>query len=169
MNKFLKGLIFKIKKFGKRKEKGKEKETDVSVTKTNSSTNILIVDDSQINRLVLKKYINKCDPEIEVYEAENGQIAVDLVKQNNYDIIFMDFRMPILDGFQATTIIKQIQPASIIIGVTGQIEKPSVERALKVGMIRCLSKPIDFREFKQFLELLTTKQSKKLSDPLING
>ena len=80
----------------------------------------------------------------------------------------MDFRMPILDGFQATTIIKQIQPTSIIIGVTGQIEKPSVDRALKVGMSRCLSKPIDFREFKQFLELLT-KQSKKLSDPLING
>jgi len=66
--------------------------------------NILVVDDNPTNRLLLK-YMIELDGHV-VTEAEDGNYAVDLVKENGYDLIFMDMMMPIMNGYKATKIIK---------------------------------------------------------------
>lgn len=136
-------------------KRGKDKKDTIAIkydTGTdNKNVRILIVDDAQINRFVLHKYITKYDSNIEVFEVPNGEEAIKEVKKQRFDIIFMDLKMPKMDGFRATEIIKNIQPQVDIIGVTGQIGKNSLNLSKKVGMSECLSKPIDFIAFSIFL------------------
>lgn len=68
--------------------------------------NILVVDDNPTNRLLLKYMID--GEGHHVMEADDGIVAVDLVKVNNFDIIFMDMMMPIMNGYAATKIIKEM-------------------------------------------------------------
>lgn len=112
---------------------------------------ILIVDDADINRYVLKKYITKLMPTVVVDEASNGFDSVDMAKTKHYDIIFMDIKMPGLDGISATEIISKSDPRSLIYGVTGQIETKSVMKALSSGMKGCIAKPLDRNEIYRLL------------------
>ena len=71
--------------------------------------NILIVDDGYLNRLLIKKFID--NPEIETYEAENGLEALEVLKTNHIDLIFMDMQMPVMSGVEATRIIRKEMPS----------------------------------------------------------
>ncbi len=62
--------------------------------------NILIVDDEEYNRLLFKTILDRWD--IKYSEAVNGQEAVEMVRNNKFDLVFMDSRMPVLDGLKAT-------------------------------------------------------------------
>lgn len=62
---------------------------------------ILIVDDEPINRLLLEHIIRMFDSNIETVTAENGKESIDLVYKDNFDLIFMDVSMPIMDGATA--------------------------------------------------------------------
>lgn len=69
---------------------------------------ILIVDDNFVNRVLLKTFTERAgDRNHHIMEAENGEIAVDLVKKHNFDLIFMDMMMPIMNGAESTKIIKE--------------------------------------------------------------
>ncbi len=78
------------------------------------SARILVVDDIEENRFLLKSYLQEYD--FEIVEAENGQEVLDVLKKYNPEIIFMDWRMPVLDGISAAKIIKdqEISDAKII-------------------------------------------------------
>lgn len=85
-----------------------EEETIELKTQQNKTDNnimlkdisILIVDDEPYNRKLLVTILKKHD--VTLSEAENGQQAIDEITKNNYDIILMDSRMPILNGIDAT-------------------------------------------------------------------
>lgn len=62
---------------------------------------ILLVDDNDNNRLTLELLLEEMDG-IEVFEAADGQIAIDMCKESEFDLIFMDIMMPNVDGFEAT-------------------------------------------------------------------
>ena len=82
------------------------------------STRVLIVDDSVRTRDGLRALLTM-RPEIEVVgEATNGQDAVRLVAECRPDIVLMDLHMPVLDGVQATQLIKQQWPAVTIVVLT---------------------------------------------------
>jgi signal transduction histidine kinase/CheY-like chemotaxis protein/HPt (histidine-containing phosphotransfer) domain-containing protein len=66
---------------------------------------ILIVDDEEYNRLLFKTILSRWN--IKYKEASNGLEAVELVKKNSFDLIFMDARMPVLDGMKATQAIRE--------------------------------------------------------------
>lgn len=68
---------------------------------------VLIVDDKDNNRLTLNLLLEEVE-DIEVFEAEDGQVAVEMCVKNHFDLIFMDIMMPNLDGFEATKFIKQV-------------------------------------------------------------
>lgn len=83
----------------------------------------LIVDDTQVNRYIISRYLQKYNSKFHIDEASNGEDALEKVKNNNYDLIFMDIRMPgKYNGIETCQIIKKENPNQIVIGFTGQIE-----------------------------------------------
>lgn len=77
---------------------------------------ILIVDDLQVNRFILKQLI---EYDTNIIESDNGKNAIDVVKNNNVDLIFMDINMPIMDGVESSKYIRNNINSNInIVSVT---------------------------------------------------
>jgi CheY-like chemotaxis protein len=112
---------------------------------------VLIVDDASSNRYVIKKYIEKTNRGIIIDEAVNGQEAIDKVVISDYDIIFLDIKMPVMNGLLASKEIIKIRPDMIIYGVTGQIEKDSVKLAMAAGMKKCIAKPVYMKDIQEII------------------
>ena len=92
---------------------------------------ILIVDDEAMNQFYLRKLVSQNN--IEVHTAANGEVAVELAKENNFSIIFMDIFMPLLDGISALEQIraheKENSHRAVIVAVTSS--SASIEAAHK--------------------------------------
>ncbi|KAL4503217.1 hypothetical protein ABPG72_000823 [Tetrahymena utriculariae] len=113
--------------------------------------NILIVDDNQFNILALKLLISE-NENIIVYQAENGEQAVQKVKQMNFKLIFMDMQMPIMDGQTASQIIKQdLKITTPIISLTAN-EYTNQEKKQLTMFEDFLNKPIQKQKVHQILE-----------------
>lgn len=118
-----------------------------------NNVKILIVDDEWINRYLLITIIKK-EFDVTIDEAENGKEAIEFVERNQYDIIFMDIRMPVMDGVEAVRIIKEeIKSLTPIVVVSAyhiddimQIHKdlnPDINICPKPININCISKIIE--------------------------
>jgi PAS domain S-box-containing protein len=105
---------------------------------------ILVVDDQAENRLLLVRLLNQLG--LEVQEASNGQEAVQRWQEWQPDLTFMDIRMPVLDGYEATKQIRAMEEGqtSIIIALTAQASQSDRSLALVSGCNDYISKP--FRE-----------------------
>ncbi|MCA9777962.1 MAG: response regulator, partial [Candidatus Eremiobacteraeota bacterium] len=101
---------------------------------------VLIVDDTEVNRLVTKRFLSKL--EINFDEAEDGKAAVELALSGNYDLILMDCQMPELDGYEATRQIRANGVATPIIALTANAMPGDREKCLQAGMNGYLSKPL---------------------------
>ncbi len=102
---------------------------------------ILIAEDEEINYLYLETLLQKTGAKI--LHTWNGEQTVQAVKENpNIDIILMDIKMPILDGFEATKIIKQINPEIIIIAQTAYTLSDDKIKCFDAGCDDYLSKPL---------------------------
>ncbi|PHS73416.1 MAG: response regulator receiver protein [Cycloclasticus sp.] len=107
----------------------------------------LIVDDNSTNRFVAEAMLNELGVISNV--AVNGQEAVDACKEHNYDFILMDCNMPVLDGFQATEVIRAFdtkykQP--IIIALTAKDKQSDLDNCLSCGMNDVLLKPFNLQD-----------------------
>jgi signal transduction histidine kinase/AmiR/NasT family two-component response regulator len=129
---------------------------------------ILIVEDIEINRLIMKELL--ADTNAEIDEAPDGEAAVAVFGEkpfNYYDFIFMDIQMPMMDGYEATRQIRAIEAEMIkkeeaggkkgpykrvnIIAMTANAYKEDIEKARASGMNKHLSKPIDINAVMQTL------------------
>lgn len=123
-------------------KEGMQKEMDSSQVNF-SGLKLLLVEDNDINRLYAVRLLRKWN--IDVIEAENGVVAVDKLKDNDYDLILMDLQMPVMDGFEATTTIRnKFDPPKSevpIIALTANAIKGDNERCFEVGMNDYISKP----------------------------
>ncbi|MFP4241828.1 MAG: response regulator [Chitinispirillaceae bacterium] len=108
------------------------------------TTRVLIAEDDKVNRLMGRLLFEKFGCSVD--EAENGAEAVELVKNHVYDIVFMDCQMPVMNGYEATRIIrknKQISDYHLpIVALTAHALDSSREQCLKAGMNDFLSKPV---------------------------
>lgn len=131
--------------------KGKESERDaVQISPPVSAMAergrvILLVEDSDDNRLLIQAYMKKTPHVIDI--AENGKIAVDKFKNGLYDIVLMDMQMPVMDGYTATQIIRaweqeQRRPATPIIALTAYALKDDERKSIEAGCTAHLTKPI---------------------------
>lgn len=125
--------------YSETKQPTKNNKEDISL----HSPSILIVDDNKINMLLTKTLIQNKVPSSIIYEAKNGQEAVDLALENKPDIIFMDIQMPIMNGYEASTEIRKTNPNTIIIAITAGIITGEKEKCLEIGMNDFIIKPID--------------------------
>jgi PAS domain S-box-containing protein len=108
---------------------------------------ILVVDDNKLNRELLKSLLLKKLGFGNIITANDGQEAVDYCKTNNYDIIFMDCQMPVMDGYEASAEIlkycnKNKRPIPIIIALTADALDGNKRKCESSGMRCFLTKPI---------------------------
>ena len=107
-------------------------------------TKILIVEDNEMNRDMLSRRLQRRG--YEIVTAENGEIALEKVKSDHPDIILMDMRMPVMDGWTATKKIKEDSEISDIpiVGLSANAMEGDRERALKAGCDEYETKPVNF-------------------------
>ncbi|MCL2277487.1 MAG: ATP-binding protein [Treponema sp.] len=127
-----------------------------------SGKTLLLAEDIEINREIIITLLESTNLKIEC--AENGEAAVRMYRASpdKYDLIFMDIQMPVMDGYDATRRIREIEagknkehPKSVpIIAMTANVFREDVERCLESGMNGHIKKPIDYEEL---LELLYTR------------
>ncbi len=113
---------------------------------------ILIVDDNQIHLLVAKKMVRKfC---AEVTTAESGAEAINLVKENHYDMVFMDIQMPDMNGYEAAAELRTLSYTQPIIALSANAYEQDVQNSLDAGMNGHLQKPYTedqlYRKLKEF-------------------
>ncbi|NTW51672.1 MAG: response regulator [Chlorobiaceae bacterium] len=111
---------------------------------------VLVVDDLDFNRRVIKTMLNKLG--VTILEASDGQDALDKLKTHHCDLLIMDMRMPVLDGFEATRRIRSgisTYRSIPILGMSGNLDNASLKMARQCGMTDCLIKPVKLKEFLQ--------------------
>lgn len=121
-------------------------------------SHILLVEDYPINRTLVQSHLKTLECEVSV--AENGQIAVDMFKQNRYDLILMDVQMPALDGCEATKIIRALPKGNDIpiIGLTANAFEYDIAKYLHVGMNDIITKPFRKNQLLQKICYWITKK-----------
>ena len=105
---------------------------------------ILVVDDGQANRRLIKLILERAG--VEVCEAENGQIGFDMAMQSPFDVVLMDMQMPVLDGYQATSQLRAAGYEEPIVALTANAMTGDKEKCSDAGCDGFLAKPVDIDE-----------------------
>ena len=134
--------------------------SDIALEANNLSGQILLVDDAHINQLVASSMLEGLGLEVTV--AGDGSLAVDKFMDKKYDLIFMDCEMPKMDGYAATTAIREWEKSKAlfrtpIIALTANAYEENRKKCLEVSMDDFLTKPFDekdlIRVVKKWLKL----------------
>ena len=129
---------------------------------------ILVAEDNPINQKLIRTTLEKFG--IDVTLASNGQEAFDLRKQNDYDLIFMDIQMPVMNGLEATSEILHYEKVNHlnhipIIALTANALTGDREKYMQAGMDNYISKPINIPELKKIIaQYNKVKSSDKRQD-----
>ena len=115
---------------------------------------VLIVDDSKLMRIIIKKILSNDDLFVVTGEAGNGIEALSEIERDVPDIIFLDIEMPEMDGVEATREIRQFLSKSDlpIIALTANVSLEDREACLKSGMNDFLTKPLNGEALDKTLE-----------------
>lgn len=122
--------------------------------------NILVVEDNKINQMITKKILEK--NKINCSVADNGEDAVKLAKENQYDLILMDIHMPGISGIEATQQIREFKESIPIIALTAVTIDENLDDFYKAGFNEIISKPFKTEEF--FEKIYRTLQSQKIGN-----
>ncbi|MCP5512465.1 MAG: response regulator, partial [Leptospiraceae bacterium] len=123
-------------------------------------------DDNENNLLLMTSLLEYLLPDSEIFTSENGKDAIEKYRANKPDIIFMDIQMPIMDGIEATKLLKEKYFSTKhvpIIAITAGSIKGERERCLGLGMDDFLNKPIVQEEFIKVLKKWLSTSKPNLS------
>jgi CheY-like chemotaxis protein/signal transduction histidine kinase len=126
---------------------------------------ILLAEDNVVNQRVAELMLTKLGHRVQT--VGNGREAVDAVHQGNFDVVFMDVQMPVMDGLEATRRIRDGLPDERqphIIAMTASVLLEDREAARAAGMERYLSKPVRARDLRDLLEAIITKDDDDASE-----
>jgi len=121
-------------------------------------TLILVVDDYFADQETLKAILEERG--YRVVAAETGAEALARVKEKHFDIIFLDIRLPDIDGAQIFEEVKAIDPAATVIMMTGYSEEELVRRAISQGAYTCIYKPFDVERILTVVGEISRQRSK---------
>jgi signal transduction histidine kinase/DNA-binding NarL/FixJ family response regulator/HPt (histidine-containing phosphotransfer) domain-containing protein len=102
---------------------------------------VLIVEDGDTNRKLLGLVLERAGAKVET--AENGRIGVEIALRQPFDLILMDMQMPVMDGYSATTMLRQNGIAAPIIALTAHAMKGDQDKCAASGCSGYITKPID--------------------------
>jgi len=120
----------------------------------NGQPKVLVVEDSLVNQQVAKMMLSKLGVSVDI--AENGLIGVDMYKLYDYELVFMDCQMPVLDGFEATKQIRELEKSTgkriPIIALTANVVVEDKHLCFDVGMDEFLSKPVNHQQLSRVVQ-----------------
>jgi CheY-like chemotaxis protein len=125
-----------------------------SITNT-TNIRILLVEDDEANQYAFKRLLSKSSHQVEI--AENGREALKLLEEKDFDLVLMDCRLPVMDGYEATAAIRD-QSSKVryhaipIIALTANAFREDQKKCLDAGMDDYLSKPIDLANLLEMIE-----------------
>lgn len=123
------------------------------------SVKILLVEDYKHSQIIVTRLLKKNDFD-SIVVVENGQEALDAVRQQRYDLILMDMQMPVMNGFEATRRIRELEDYkdTPIVALTAFAMKGDREKCLDAGATDYIPKPIDSQEFIQKVRYYTEQK-----------
>jgi PAS domain S-box-containing protein len=125
----------------------------------NSSMKLLLIEDNEINRAFFVELLKKLGLNCDI--ATNGKEAVNACLDKDYDLVFMDCQMPVMDGFEATKQIRQREGSNkhtTIVAMTAYAMKGDDDKCLAAGMDDYLSKPVTVEKIKEIIEKYSQKE-----------
>ncbi|OUS03390.1 hybrid sensor histidine kinase/response regulator [Flavobacteriales bacterium 33_180_T64] len=127
-----------------------------------SNIKILIVEDNKINQMITKKILNKMNLVCDI--VDNGEAAVEKVKENTYNVVLMDIHMPGISGLEATKIIRTFDKELTIFALTAVTLEDKMHEFDEAGFNDIISKPFKQEDFeKKLYEVLATNQNSTAS------
>lgn len=108
---------------------------------------ILMVEDNEMNQLIATQFLNKWNAEIDY--APNGEIAIELVQRNHYDLVLMDLEMPVMNGYETTRKIRSIGKKYSMLPIIALTTATIIEvkdKVYKAGMNDYITKPFHPQE-----------------------
>lgn len=122
---------------------------------------VLVVDDHPINQRLMVSMLDKLGYNADV--AEDGSLAVEMARNSSYDFIFMDLQMPVMDGLEATSRIREDSKGSpdktVIIAMTANVMEGIQNRCTAAGMDGYISKPLKLGSIKQIIARYSGKDN----------
>jgi len=112
---------------------------------------ILIVDDSQLARMGIIKYLKILEPSAELFEAENGLEAIEVFVRESPTLVFMDLTMPGISGYEAIERIISLDENAKIVVVSADIQQIAQQRVIQLGAKMLVKKPINQEKIKDIL------------------
>lgn len=124
-----------------------------------ASTNILLVDDIKTDRLLYAKLIKNLVPQYKIIEAENGKIALDLIKQNSPVLVISDHKMPVMTGYD---LVKQLNITDLrykppVIILSSDINEAVQSEYRELGVEYIFQKPVNLSDFKNAIQMALRK------------
>jgi CheY-like chemotaxis protein len=114
---------------------------------TQQKLRILLVDDNAVNLMVARLMLKKRLPNAITTDASSGTEALDLLRQQSFDLVLMDMVMPGIDGLQATRMLRENFPKPVcdvpVLGLTASTNPVDRDRCIQAGMTDVLHKPLD--------------------------
>ena len=140
-------------------DKYDEPSTPEEVKEKTDTVKILLVEDYKHSQIIVTRLLKKNKFE-SIVVVENGQEALDEVKVQKYDLILMDMQMPVMNGFEATQKIRQLDEYkdTPIVALTAFAMKGDREKCLEAGATDYIPKPIDSIEFIEKVKYYTEKK-----------
>jgi PAS domain S-box-containing protein len=130
----------------------------IDLQKSLKGLRVLAVEDNELNRMVLQVILKKC--EVVVSIAHNGQEAIDLIQEKEFDIVLMDVQMPMVDGLEATKYIREeLKFTTPIIGLSANAMREEVEICKQAGMNDYLVKPYSERALVEVMKKWSSEQT----------
>ena len=114
----------------------------------------LVVDDSKLARLSLVKSLKTNVSEAEVFQAVNGLEALEIMKKERPNIIFLDLTMPEMDGYEALPKLLEIDAKVKVIVVSADIQTKAKEKVIALGAQLHMQKPINAEKMKEILDII---------------
>lgn len=128
------------------------------------SYRILICDDSSMARKQMARALPK-NWSVDVAYAENGEIALDTIRQGKCDLMFLDLNMPVLDGYGVLEAVARDDLPVMTIVVSGDIQPQARERVRKLGAMDFIRKPTDPEKIQQILQDFGIYRAEDLEEP----
>ncbi len=112
---------------------------------------VLVVDDSKVSRMFISNYCRQLQPDWQIFEAQDGEQALQLAGQHQFYLITLDYNMPGMSGLDTAAALKTTQPDCFIGLLTANVQRSTQEDAQAAG-IWFYKKPVNLELVRQILQ-----------------